>query len=565
MDRRVIWAIVLMMVIAIGPTFFIKRPPPRLEGPAPGRPDTVLPADSALAQPGNPIGGLPRTSEPSLEAPGRAAETITVVSPLYAYSISTRGGAIVSATMLHYQALNPADKGKTVQLLPPGVGVHQLALLVGADTLSLANWDFTVTGGTGATPGPIQVTGTQVLTLAAIRGGVTVELSYRFEPADYQIGVSGRVTGLGPIGGHLLADMGSGFRQTEADSAANLYEFGLVTKTDASKLVKFASLDAGERRTLEGPFEWAAVKSKYFVAALLAVDSADAHISGATMTAVAGPKKVTHAVTLFTMSVPAAGNFQYRLYLGPMEYPRLRTVGHDFYDINPYGWPGFRTMIRPIAVGARWLLVWMHQNLHLSYGLVLITFGVLIRVMLWPLNQKGMRASIRMQALQPEMQRLQDKHKDDPQALQRSVMELYKREGVNPFSGCWPLLLPWPILLALFFVLANTIELRGQPFLWLPDLSLKDPLFIIPVLMGLSMFGLNKVGMAGMPPTPQTKMMLYFLPVMMTVMFVNFASGLNLYYFIQNLVSIPQQWYLAKERMKAQAKNPAPVVVGKKK
>ena len=135
-----------------------------------------------------------------------------------------------------------------------------------------------------------------------------------------------------------------------------------------------------------------------------------------------------------------------------------------------------------------------------------------------------------------------------------------KREGVNPFSGCWPLLLPWPILLALFFVLSNSIELRGQSFLWLPDLALKDPLYIIPVVMGLSMFAVNKVGMAGMPPNPQSKMMLYFLPVMMTVMFVNFASGLNLYYAVQNIVSIPQQWYLAKERLKAR-----PPEVGTKK
>jgi len=263
----------------------------------------------------------------------------------------------------------------------------------------------------------------------------------------------------------------------------------------------------------------------------------------------------------FGVPVEAKGDFQYRIYAGPMEYPRLRAIGHDFYDINPYGWPGFRTLIRPIAVGARWLLVWMHQHLNLAYGVVLVLFGVMIRVLLWPLNQRGMRASMRMQAIQPEMQRLQEQYKNDPQKLQAEVMGLYKREGVNPFSGCWPMLLPSPVLLALFFVLANTIELRGQSFLWLPDLSLKDPLFILPVLMGASMFGLNKIGMAGMPPNPQTKMMLYFLPIMMTVMFLNFASGLNLYYFVQNLASIPQQWLLAKERRKAQAQ---PVVGTKK-
>jgi YidC/Oxa1 family membrane protein insertase len=361
------------------------------------------------------------------------------------------------------------------------------------------------------------------------------------------------------VGGTLLVGMGSGMRQTEADTNANLYDYGVVTKTDESKLVKFTSLDPNEVRTLSGPFEWAAVKSKYFVTALLTVDNGDARISGATVHAHAGTGRIHAADVTFGMPVAANGLFHYRLYAGPMEYPRLRAIGHDFYDINPYGWPGFRTIIRPIAVGARGLLVWMHEHLALAYGAVLVLFGIMIRVVLWPLNQRGMRASMRMQAIQPEMQRLQEQYKSDPQKMQQEVMGLYKREGVNPFSGCWPMLLPYPVLLALFFVLGSTIELRGQAFLWLPDLSLKDPFFVLPVLMGASMFGLNKIGMSGMPPNPQTKMMLYFLPIMMTVMFLNFASGLNLYYFVQNLASIPQQWMLAKERRKAQALKPAPV------
>jgi YidC/Oxa1 family membrane protein insertase len=112
-----------------------------------------------------------------------------------------------------------------------------------------------------------------------------------------------------------------------------------------------------------------------------------------------------------------------------------------------------------------------------------------------------------------------------------------------------------PVLFALFFVLGNTIELRGVSFLWLPDLSRADPFYIVPVLMGLSMFVLSKVGSRGMPPNPQTKVMLYVMPIMMTVLFISFASGLNLYYAVQNTASIPQQWLLARERMR---RNPQP-------
>lgn len=555
MDRRVIWAVALMMIIALAPTFLMKPTPKPAKRPADStlvKPPTTVPAPGVIQQ----APGAVESSAP--------AEPITISSDLYVYTLSTRGGSITQATPKSYKSLYRPEKGEPVRMIPDGGEINKLALLVGNDTLKLSEWTFTPSAKS------LTVTSRDSLVLSGQRGDVNVTLVYRFRPDDYQIDVAGRVTGMGPVGGTLLIGMGSGMRQTEADTNANYYDFGVVTKTDESKLVRFSSLDPNEARTLNGPFEWAAVKSKYFVTALLAVDNPDGKISGATLHAHAGPGRIHTADVTFGMPVQASGVFGYRLYAGPMEYPRLRAIGHDFYDINPYGWPGFRTIIRPIAVGARALLVWMHQHLALAYGVVLVLFGVMIRVILWPLNQRGMRASMRMQALQPEMQRIQDQYKNDPQKMQAEVMSLYKREGVNPFSGCWPMLLPYPVLLALFFVLGSTIELRGQSFLWLPDLSLKDPIFLLPVLMGASMFGLNKIGMAGMPPNPQTKMMLYILPVMMTAMFFNFASGLNLYYFVQNLASIPQQWLLSKERRKAQAAKqavapvPAPVTPRKK-
>ena len=126
------------------------------------------------------------------------------------------------------------------------------------------------------------------------------------------------------------------------------------------------------------------------------------------------------------------------------------------------------------------------------------------------------------------------------------------------------MLLPWPILLALFFVFQNTIELRGASFLWLPDLSRPDPLYIIPVVMGISMYALSKIGQLGMEPNPQMKMMLYMMPAMMTFLFLRFASGLNLYYTVMNLASLPQQLMLSRERMKRVPAAPPAPVVGRK-
>ena len=158
-----------------------------------------------------------------------------------------------------------------------------------------------------------------------------------------------------------------------------------------------------------------------------------------------------------------------------------------------------------------------------------------------------------MQRLQPELQALQKKYSDDPKKQQEAVMKVYADNGMSPFSplmGCLPLLLPMPILFALYQVFQNTIEFRGVPFLWLSDISLRDPYFITPVLMGLSMFVMSWVGMKNSPPNPQAKMMMYMMPVVLTVLFVNFASGLNLYYAVQNIAAIPQQWLLARERGK---------------
>jgi YidC/Oxa1 family membrane protein insertase len=165
-----------------------------------------------------------------------------------------------------------------------------------------------------------------------------------------------------------------------------------------------------------------------------------------------------------------------------------------------------------------------------------------------------MRANMQLQAVQPLMKDIQERHKADPQRMQQEMFKLYREYKVNPLGGCWPMLLPMPVLFALFFVFQNAIELRGTSFLWLPDLSRPDPLYIIPVVMGASMYFLTKIGQMGMEPNPQMKMMLYMMPLMMTGMFLFFPSGLNLYYTVSNIASIPQQWFLGRERMKRTAR-----------
>ena len=560
MDRRTIWAILLMMVIAIAPAIFIKKKPAGQRGSGAdslavgSQPSAVVALDSSKADSSAlPRGPAvpPRADSATAPLPrGPAAEgTVRVTSPLYTYGISTRGGRLVEATLWRYRSMAPGQKGQPAQLLPPDSRLLGLTLVRGQDTIPLHDWPFSVSAES------LDVKGPTALKLSGERNGINVDLTYTFRPDDYQIAVEGRATGIGPNGGLLRVGMGPTIANTEADSNENHRALALVTKHNETERTDFSGLKPGEPKTVSGPFEWAAIKSKYFVTAVLALDSTRGGISGAAATAPAtaggDPRQANVDLSL---PVPPTGIFGFTTYVGPMEMDRLHRIGHSFDDVNPYGWPGFRTIIRPVAAGVRWLLVWMHEHLHLAYGMVLVIFGILVRIVLWPLNQKAMRANMQLQAVQPLMKEIQDKHKNDPQKVQQEMFKLYKEHGVNPLGGCWPMLLPMPVLFALFFVFQNTIELRDASFLWLPDLSRPDPLYIIPIIMGLSMWGLTKVGQVGMEPNPQMKMMLYIMPVMMTFLFLNFASGLNLYYAVSNIASIPQQWLLARERKKRAAR-----------
>ena len=251
------------------------------------------------------------------------------------------------------------------------------------------------------------------------------------------------------------------------------------------------------------------------------------------------------------------GSFAYRLFMGPQEYARLSSLGQGLEEVNPYGWRFFRPVIRPFVSIILTILVFLHTQLTWGYGWVLVFFGVLMRVVLFPLNHKAMKAQLRNMAVQPLVQEIQKKYKDNPEKLQKEMMRLYKEHGFNPLAGCLPMLLPWPVLIALFFVFQNTIELRGVDFLWLPDLSAKDPYFILPVLLAISMFLMQWVSLRSLDaPNPQMKMMMYIMPPMMLVIFANLASGLNLYYATANLATVPQQIWIAKERKKMRGKPP---------
>ena len=307
MDRRTVWAILIMMVIAIVPALFIKRPAPVPKaGPAAGAVDSTAsapsPVPAATPAPGPADSVRPDTAS---AGPRRAAEdTVRVSSPLYTFGFSSRGGRMVEATLTRYRSMDPAERGRAAQIIPPGSTLLGLTLVIGRDTMPLADWPFTIQPDSLAVNGPAQ------LRLSAARGPVTVDLTYAFRPDDYQVAISGRVSGVGPNGGQLLIGMGPTLGNTEANEVENHRALALVTKQRSADRIDLASLTVGEPRTVSGPLEWVAVKSKYFVTAVFAFDSTGGAISG--VTAVGLPtteKHPTSADVHLSLPVPPSGAF----------------------------------------------------------------------------------------------------------------------------------------------------------------------------------------------------------------------------------------------------------------
>ncbi len=517
--------------------------------PAPGARDSsgAAAGDTAAARRARETAGRIAQERPDT-ATARAGDTVVVRSDLYEYRFSTRGAALVVASLFEYPNFAPDTDDGPVEIIRPGDAILGYRVAVGRDTLSLLDTPFEPSAE------ELDVSGEGArLSFSTSVGQLGFEVTYTFSATDYHFDVDGRVTGLGGRGHTLMVPLGAGLQTNEANPREDFGHMALVVRDRDGSISSqnLGAVDPDEARVVEGgPFNWAASKSKYFLAAV--VSDEDGPGFGGVL--VGGVPEANRARMEVALPVQAGTEgFHFLAYVGPQVFDRLRAVGQDLQNVNPFGWRILQWFIRPFGGLVIALLVWMHQTFSLAYGWVLILFGVLARVVLFPLYQKSMRQQMKQMTIQPEIKRIQEKYKDDPQKLQQEMMKIYKEAGVNPLGGCLPMLLPFPILITLFFVFQNTIEFRGVPFLWLPDLSLKDPLYIVPLLMGASMLLLNWIGQRGMETNSQMKMFTYVLPVVFTFMFAQFAAGLNLYYAASNIASLPQQLYLAKERREARA------------
>jgi YidC/Oxa1 family membrane protein insertase len=566
-EVRFLLAIVLMLVVLVGTNLLfppVKPPPGLLADSA----SVAAQLDSAAARATDSTQAGPTRTQPASllgdSAAGAVAaapveeKTVVVKSPLYRLTFSNLGARLLAADMLRFERLNGDRRDGVVDLVPEGAGGYLgHKLLVGRDTLDLTKVPFQVEPVDGLNLSEGSAPQTLTFTYAQANGRLSVELSYEFSPDQYAVHVRGRVTGVDrPV---MITDLGEGLAFAEADSAGEARAMAYVANHVQSG-IRATSLRRAKPGVEGGPYLWAAFKSKFFVMALLA-GQGDAepqesdYLGGLLVSPGTLPDRADVAVT---QTVHPDGSFGYRLFMGPQEYARLSSLGEDMEEVNPYGWRWIQPVVRPLVSVITTILVFLHGQLRISYGWVLVIFGVLMRVVLWPLNQKAMRAQLKNMAVQPLLQEIQKKYKDNPERLQKEMLRLHKEHGFNPMAGCLPMLLPYPVLIALFFVFQNSIQLRGVPFLWLTDLSAPDPIYVLPIFMAVSMFLMQLVTMKSLPQqqSGQMKMMMYFMPIMMLFIFFRLASGLNLYYATANIATIPQQIWIAKERKKVQVKTP---------
>jgi YidC/Oxa1 family membrane protein insertase len=538
MNTELRFVVAIILVVGVLVVTNILFPPVRTPT-APGQDTTtaVAPARPAPRDTAPPtLSATPDTAVVVTEEPER---TVVVEGPLYRHEFSTRGARLVSAEMLQFRSFT---REGPVQLIADGTsGAFGIRLQVGSDTIDLRDASFT--------PSRDRVTvgeAPEELTFRHEGRGLAVEVAYRFRPDDYLVDVTGTVRGGdNPL---FVTDLGAGLALNDQDSVAEARSLAYVGNHLREGIEQRPLRDVEIAAVEPGPFLWAAFKSKFFLIAVLpGVNGGGPEHLGGMLVRPVGPDRVEVAVT----ETLADGRFAYRAFVGPLEYARLTALGSDLDEVNPYGWRWMRPVIRPVVGLIFAMLAFMHDTLNIGYGWVLVLFGVLMRVVLWPFNQKAMRAQMKNAALQPVLQEIQKKYKDKPEMMQQELKKLYA-QGFNPAAGCLPMLLPWPILIALFFVFQNTIEFRGESFFWLPDLSAPDPIFILPLFLGASMWLIQWIGMRAMPPNPQMQMMLWMMPVMMAFIFFRFPSGVNLYYAVSNIATIPQQIWIAKERQKVQ-------------
>lgn len=478
----------------------------------------------------------------------RDPATVTVDTDLYTAVFSEDGGTLASLVLKHYRQSRDNDSAgmeliatTAKQGYPLGFSWGDVApskVLYTADTEKISLGD-------GEKSAELRM-------VAKSDNGIEVERIYTFRANSYLIDLTIKVTNNSSslLQGEPRIDQIATVLGGRVSSSADHFLFGGPAAYINNELHQIDTDDFEDAPiALNGNVDWAGYEGNYFLRVLLPLGEVGQSFS------MEGTEKLVRtslAGKLTTLQPGKTHDFNYQIFYGPKKLDLLNEIGNNLDKALNFGW--FTIISKPML----WLLN-MFYGVVLNYGVAIILVTILIKALFWPITQKGMKSMKNMQKLQPKMVKLKEKYKDDPQQMNREVMNLYKTYKVNPLGGCLPLVIQIPFFFALYRVLLQSIELRHAPFmLWINDLSAPDRLplgFDLPylgglpvltLLMGASMFLQQKMTPTSADPT-QAKIMM-FLPIIFTFLFINFPSGLVLYWLTNNLLSILQQVLINREK-----------------
>lgn len=551
MEKRTVIAIVLSLLILVAWQYLFPPPKP----PQVVEPVAEVTEESAQEPVPAQEGGLAPEERPVAPAEAIAAaraEEIPIDNGLFEVVLTNKGGRIASWRL----KTGAASEVEVVpefavrdDLLPLGLDLDEQELTqeVNAALFQVSR---------EAVPaGPNEQGGDRVAFTWANGRGLKVTKALIFRNGDHLVGLEVEVT---DEGRRLPARVtwGPGFEAHDAAGSAQFHYTGQAVWNHGGQVHRRPRTNVEQELKLPSSraLLWAGLEEQYFAALVLPEgpkgELVIRPVEVAPAAPTADPKKAVHQL-LVAVSVPPEGA---RLFVGPKKYTLLRELGHQLEAVV---WFSNFALISWLARYLLLSLLWIHDHVVPNYGLAVILLTVALRLLLFPINQHSMvsmkKMQTQMQRIQPKVNAIKAKHRKKKDAetrakMNQETMALYKKEGVNPMggmSGCIPMLAQFPILFAFYDMLIAAVELRGAPFFgWIQDLTQKDPWYVTPLLMGATMFLQQKMSITKTqdPQQQQQQRIMLLMPIIFTVMFLNLPSGLVLYWFVNNLLGIGQQW-----------------------
>jgi len=532
MAKNIIIAFVLIFVMLIVWNYVsTRRTSEQQEQPTP----TVAEKEEVREEP-----EVPKEVTTIETAPETEAALDTIDTPIYRAILSARGATIQSMALKEFKG----TEGNNVELIRAGERALTDVINKDGELLDLKDAVFKV----------VERTPNSVVYSFDLPSGETLLKEYNFVYDSYMFSLNVTL----PEVEKYTISWDAGLKFTERYSQDELRFFSALAYLGGSVVSRELSKLKKEPYELQGDIDWVGTKNKYFLAAIVPDNVKTEKCSmvrfgagtvmggggcGCTPYAqcgAGGGPKVEDEDTQIGISLITEHKspMRYKIYIGPLDYDLLRKFGAGLQEAC---YLGFK-WIRPISKFILTILLGLHKVI-LNYGVVIMVFALMISLVFFPLTRSQQKSMKGLAQLQPKLQALQKKHKKDPQTLNRATMELYRKHKVNPLGGCLPLLIQMPIFFALYAILSSTIALRGTSFLWVPDLSQKDPIYVLPILMGATMLINTRI-----QPQQQSqqKMFTYMMPIIFTFLFLSFPAGLVLYWFVYNVFSIVESYLVRR-------------------